>query len=188
MTCLEAQSNIMAFIDKKLPDDKVTDFVRHMKTCKNCSEELEIYYTLIVGTRQLDNNEELSRDFKKALEDDLEKAKNKVNKAKGFKISTFGIIFIAFVIFIMFVYGRILSKVYTIEQLMISNKQTEYYFKDELQGYISFDDKDIILEINRDNEANEKSLYDSIKLFNMKNYYYPFSDGIKKEMMEINNE
>ena len=29
MTCLEAQSNIMAFIEKKLPDDVIPDFVKH---------------------------------------------------------------------------------------------------------------------------------------------------------------
>ena len=66
MTCLEAQSNIMAFIEKKLPDDVIPDFVKHMRYCKNCREELEIYYTLIVGMHQVDNNQELSQNFAKA--------------------------------------------------------------------------------------------------------------------------
>ena len=66
MTCLEAQSNIMAFIEKKLPDDVIPGFVKHMRYCKNCREELEIYYTLIIGTHQVDNNQELSQNFAKA--------------------------------------------------------------------------------------------------------------------------
>ena len=71
MTCLEAQSNIMAFIEKKLPDDVIPDFVKHMRYCKNCREELEIYYTLIVGMHQVDNNQELSQNFAKDLENEL---------------------------------------------------------------------------------------------------------------------
>ena len=65
MTCLEAQSNIMAFIEKKLPDDVIPDFVKHMRYCKNCREELEIYYTLIVGMHQVDNNQELSQNLQR---------------------------------------------------------------------------------------------------------------------------
>ena len=98
MTCLEAQSNIMAFVDKKLDDDSTQNFVRHMKHCDNCAEELEIYYTLIVGMRQLDNNEELSHNFKKDLYDELTRIENKAKNAKRFKISTFGIVFTAAVI------------------------------------------------------------------------------------------
>ena len=40
MTCLEAQSKIMAFIENKLPDDELKEFIKHVKNCENCSEEL----------------------------------------------------------------------------------------------------------------------------------------------------
>ena len=53
MTCLEAQSKIMAFIENKLPDDELKEFIKHVKNCENCSEELEIYYTLIVGMKKI---------------------------------------------------------------------------------------------------------------------------------------
>ena len=111
MTCLEAQSNIMAFVEKKLPDDKVTDFVRHMRYCKNCSEELEIYYTLVVGMRQLDNNEELSKDFKEELNKELNRLDHKVKSVKRFKISTFSVVFVVAVVIMFFWYTRILGKV-----------------------------------------------------------------------------
>ena len=76
MTCLEAQSKIMAFIEGKLPDDELREFIKHVKNCENCSEELEIYYTLIVGMKELDNEENLSTDFKKELD-------NKLNELSG---------------------------------------------------------------------------------------------------------
>ena len=130
MTCLEAQSNIMAFVEKKLPDDKVTDFVRHMRYCKNCSEELEIYYTLVVGMRQLDNNEELSKDFKEELNKELNRLDHKVKSVKRFKISTFSVVFVVAVVIMFFWYTRILGKVYNIEQSILKQQQGETYFYD----------------------------------------------------------
>ena len=72
MTCLEAQSNIMAFIEKKLPDDVIPGFVKHMRYCKNCREELEIYYVMLIGLKQLDEGEELAADFKEKLQNEVD--------------------------------------------------------------------------------------------------------------------
>ena len=43
MNCLEAQSKIVAFIENKLDDGEMLEFVRHIRSCENCAEELEIY-------------------------------------------------------------------------------------------------------------------------------------------------
>ena len=110
MTCLEAQSNIMAFIEKKLPDDVIPDFVKHMRYCKNCREELEIYYTLIVGMHQVDNNQELSQNFAKDLENELNRLEHRVKQAKRFKFSTFGLVFGVAVVFLFFVYNQCLER------------------------------------------------------------------------------
>ena len=45
MNCLEAQSKIMAFIENKLPDDELREFIKHVRSCKNCYEELDIHRT-----------------------------------------------------------------------------------------------------------------------------------------------
>lgn len=166
MTCLEAQSNIMAFIDKKLPEDKVTDFVRHMRYCKNCAEELEIYYTLIIGIRQVDNNEELSQNFKQELDDELSRLEHKVKKAKRFKVSTFGVVFIAAVVLMFLCYGRILNKVYNIEQVMIKQEQGEHYFYDHFGSDIELCDEDIIVEFKQNNKPKELTFYEQIRLYN----------------------
>lgn len=42
MNCLEAQSKIMAFIENKLPDDELREFIKHVRSCKNCYEELQL--------------------------------------------------------------------------------------------------------------------------------------------------
>lgn len=167
MTCLEAQSNIMAFIDKKLPDDKITEFVRHMKYCPNCSEELEIYYTLIVGMRQLDNNAELSQNFKKDLNCELERLENKVKKATRFKISTFSVVFAAVVFAMFFFYNRCLVKVYNIEQIMLKEEQGSSYFYDYFGDYIGMCDEDIIEYNRKISRPVEETFYDKVHFYNL---------------------
>ncbi|MBQ7707137.1 MAG: zf-HC2 domain-containing protein [Lachnospiraceae bacterium] len=176
MTCLEAQSNIMAFIDGKLSDDEVTSFVRHMQNCKNCSEELEIYYTLIVGMRKLDNNEDLPQNFKTLLDEDLDRAKSKVQKAKRFKISTFGVFFIGFVIVLFLYYGRILQKVYTTEQIITKERQGDFYFLDNFDEYMKSSDKDIIVYQKNKYTKKEKTTYEMIRSYIITHHYNPFED------------
>ncbi len=167
MTCLEAQSNIMAFIDKKLPDDKVTEFVRHVKHCPNCMEELEIHYTLIVGMRELDNNKELSTNFKKDLENELNKWDNKVKNVKRFKISTFSVVFIGIVVMFFFVYGQVLNKVYGIEQRIIKEKQGDEYFYNCFNEYIPKPDKDLV-KIKLDEQTpREETFYEKVRIYNL---------------------
>ena len=91
MEHLEAQSYIMPFIDGKIPSDKQDGFVLHMKNCKKCHEELEIYYTLMVGMRQLDNNQDLSADFNKDLERELNRLSSRAKNKLRVKISAFSI-------------------------------------------------------------------------------------------------
>ena len=138
MTCLEAQSNIMAFIEKKLPDDVIPDFVKHMRYCKNCREELEIYYTLIVGMHQVDNNQELSQNFAKDLENELNRLEHRVKQAKRFKFSTFGLVFGVAVVFLFFVYNQCLDKVCLndiVQEVQIAQKPKESTFYEKLREY-----------------------------------------------------
>lgn len=169
MTCLEAQSNIIAFIDKKLPEEKVADFVRHMRYCKNCSEELEIYYTLIVGIRQVDNNEDLSQNFKEELNNELVRLEHKARKVKRFKISTFGVVFVAAVVLMFICYGRVLNKVYNIEQFMIKQEQGEHYFYDYYGETIELCAEDIIFEARMMYTPDESTFYEKIRLYNIEN-------------------
>lgn len=73
MTCLEAQSKIIAYIDHDLERDEKQDFLKHIQCCNDCKEELNIYYTMIEGMRQLDENMPLSRDFTRELNNRMER-------------------------------------------------------------------------------------------------------------------
>lgn len=167
MTCLEAQSNILSFVEKKLPEDKKIEFVRHIRHCNNCREELEIYYTLIVGMRKLDNNEELSLDFKNRLDEELSRVENRARKATRFKISSFGMVFTALVFLMFFFYGKCLSKVYDVEQFLIKENQgTEYFYR--YFGNMSHShNNDVIAENEEENEIPIMTFYDKVHVYNV---------------------
>lgn len=171
MTCLEAQSNILSFVEEQLPEDKKVEFVKHMRHCRNCKEELEIYYTLIVGMRQLDNNEELSLDFKYRLDEELTRIENKAKKAQRFKVSSFSIVFSLMVVVMFFFYSRCLLKVYNVEQFMKKQAQGETYFYDEFGEYLSVCRDDVVARKIRENTQKKLTFYDKIRIYNTVNSF-----------------
>ena len=58
MTCKEVEQMIMPYINDELTDKQLGPFLEHINACKNCYEELEIYYTIYAGLSQLDGENE----------------------------------------------------------------------------------------------------------------------------------
>ena len=54
MTCREAQKLVMPYINKEISDEDLAEFLKHIDSCEECREELEIYFTVDVGIRQLE--------------------------------------------------------------------------------------------------------------------------------------
>ena len=54
MECIDAQTSIASYVEGNLSESELKKFLDHMQNCENCMEELEIYYTLMEATRQLD--------------------------------------------------------------------------------------------------------------------------------------
>lgn len=44
MECKEFNKNIDSFINDKMEEEMYEDFINHYNMCKNCKEELEIYF------------------------------------------------------------------------------------------------------------------------------------------------
>ena len=49
MECKEIQKLFIPFIDDKLSVSDLSAFLDHMDTCKECREEYDIYYTVILS-------------------------------------------------------------------------------------------------------------------------------------------
>lgn len=71
MTCREAERLVMPYINGSITDEELKAFVEHIDHCPDCREELEIYFTVDVGIRQLDEGTG-SYNIKGALETALE--------------------------------------------------------------------------------------------------------------------
>lgn len=56
MECKKIQKLFIPFIDDQLSVKELADFLDHMETCQDCREEYEIYYTMIMGMRYLEED------------------------------------------------------------------------------------------------------------------------------------
>lgn len=90
MTCKEAESLVMPYIRDELTDDELKEFLEHMESCPSCRDELEIYFTVEVGIRQLDS-ETGNYNIKGALEAAVEQSKQRIQAVKLIKIARYAI-------------------------------------------------------------------------------------------------
>lgn len=88
MNCLQAQAMFNLFIDDKLEDDQLLDFIKHIKNCPHCQEELEVYYTLLTGMKQLDAMLPLSNNFSEDLWKKINKEENEIIKKRRRKLQS----------------------------------------------------------------------------------------------------
>lgn len=90
MTCKEAENMVMPYINYQLDETELEAFLNHIKGCDSCKEELEIYYTVAVGLKQLDSGTG-AYDITGALEESLESAWLKVRTVRLRKVITYAV-------------------------------------------------------------------------------------------------
>lgn len=78
MTCEEAERLVMPYINGSITDQELEGFLKHIDHCPECREELEIYFTVDVGIRQLDEGSG-SYNIKGALETALELSRQRIH-------------------------------------------------------------------------------------------------------------
>lgn len=188
MNCLEAQSKIMAFIDNKLPDEELREFIKHVKNCENCAEELEIYYTLIVGMKQLDESDNLSTNFTEELNKKLDEEMTRMTAVKRIATSTIMLVIAAVVVGLVWVYSGVLDKVYRYDQREKLKEQPDYMYSEIFRDRL-FKDKDYTLaylENIYDDDTNEEQVVDEGLVFmeSVKSYntsHINFEDILRQE-------
>lgn len=170
MTCLEAQSKIIAYIDYKLEREERMDFLKHIRCCDNCHEELNIYYTMIEGMRQLDSNQPLSKDFSEELEQRMNhELKSTKKKREIFQSSVF-IVCVAVVGFCIFGYINFLKLLREDEQNSLKALQGESYYSDTFENILFVPNDDQIgLNLNLTTEEPEPDFYQRVRQYHMLN-------------------
>lgn len=86
MTCFEAQCLITPFINEELNNEQLEGFLEHVKHCSECRDDLEVYFTLLNGMKQLDENKNIANNFHIDLEGFLHKQEEKILQERKKKI------------------------------------------------------------------------------------------------------
>lgn len=90
MTCKEAEKLVMPYINDDLTDEELQEFLEHMESCPDCREELEIYFTVDVGIRQLDS-ETGNYNIKGTLEAAVEQSRQRLQAVRLIKIARYAV-------------------------------------------------------------------------------------------------
>ena len=166
MTCLEAQTKIIAYIDGNLDKETRIDFLRHIKTCDDCKEELDIYYTMIEGMHQMDSNLPLSKDFSTELQMQIDRELKQSKKKKELLRYSVIIVLIGVLGFGIIGYINFLNILYSNEQNKIKEAQGDYYYSDNFDDVL-FEPETRLLNINIDTDTTEEpSFYSRIRQYN----------------------
>ena len=78
MNCREFQKRIPDIINNKVPDECLLDVVNHVERCKDCYDELEIYYVLEYGLK--DDDSKKSMNLIGRLNGRIKKLRNKADR------------------------------------------------------------------------------------------------------------
>lgn len=164
MTCLEAQSKIIAYIEHKLEKNDKQDFLVHVKYCKECREELNIYYTMIEGMRQLDENEPLSTNFDADLEKRMSQELNLNRKKKDAIRGSVLILILGILSCGIAVYVNFLNFLEAQEQENLKQLQGAFYYSKTFDSILfePYEDN-ITLNITEEDEEPEDSFYKKIR-------------------------
>lgn len=90
LTCKQTEKMVMPFINEQLNEQDLECFLEHVEFCPSCKEELEIYYTVSTGLKQLDSGTG-AYDIAGALEDTLNQAWIKVRAGKLRKVICYAV-------------------------------------------------------------------------------------------------
>ena len=84
MDCRTAESLVNAYINRTLSVEQLEEFIKHVRSCPSCYEELETSYIVHFAIRHLDDEdgENMTFDMHKMMEQDLHNRENYVHRQK----------------------------------------------------------------------------------------------------------
>ena len=59
MNCKETQRLMRLFLENKLDADTAREFIMHVRSCKECMDELTIEYLISGGIQELENTDDI---------------------------------------------------------------------------------------------------------------------------------
>lgn len=82
MNCNEARRMITAYVEKKLTDKELEQFLHHVEHCSDCMDELDIYFMVYQALDTLDSGVHHEFDFQKMLGNDIRMSHRRLVRKK----------------------------------------------------------------------------------------------------------
>lgn len=105
MNCKDTDKSIPQFFEGGLEGKELMDFLNHIKNCKDCKEELSIYFLASEGIARLEEGS--SFDLDKELESRLYEQEHKIRMRHSLKVG-FYFMEIVLIIIILFILWYVL--------------------------------------------------------------------------------
>lgn len=84
LSCVEARSFIKKYLSEEISVKEAEQFVKHIRSCKACREELEEYYAFYSALVQLDTKDDLEKgNFFMNIEKRLERTEGFIARTKN---------------------------------------------------------------------------------------------------------
>lgn len=98
MNCKETQKSIRTFLDDELTLQKEQEFVHHVRSCKECMEELTITYLITEGLNMFEESGDA--DIQKKLDEKLDVVLQREKMLKQLKTGVITVL--AFIVCVLF--------------------------------------------------------------------------------------
>lgn len=107
MDCKDAEKAIHRFIDDEMETKELESFIKHMKSCESCREEMAIQFLVSEGMQFLEDGSafDLQRELDKKMEDAQHKIRI-VTKLRylSYVIEVFAVISIVALIILVYIF------------------------------------------------------------------------------------
>lgn len=99
MNCKDTDKSIPRFFDGELEGRELTEFLKHIKNCNDCKEELSIYFLASEGIARLEEGS--SFDLDKELESRLDEQEYHIKMRHSLKVAFYCMEFVLIVIILI---------------------------------------------------------------------------------------
>jgi hypothetical protein len=179
----------MPFINGELDINQLEEFVNHLKSCPDCMEELEVYYVLVSGMKQLDEDKVLSNNFHHDLMNLLKRSEDRIFHNKVVHIRKRIILIIVITLAAMASSFRIGELV--VEDVINDSKKSDFmvdnvffrYKNDKFQNMIEKNLSDIYVFLYEKDPEGAKKLEEHYGKDIWKGESFPDGVGLKHKVV-----
>ena len=95
MNCTEARRMVTPYVKHELDDREMEQFLDHVEHCKDCMEELDIYFTMYQALELLESGKHQEYNFSKMLKENIRDTRRRIFGRKVFRALHVVLLFLA---------------------------------------------------------------------------------------------